>query len=542
MKRINIFLSSAMNGELDDERKSIYGLFDRDEAIKNFYELYIIEKKATPKKVEDAYLDEIGNSDIIIFILKMDLRSGVEKEYQKARQLGRKVFIYLYNDESLRTDKLQQFITDEVYRYNPGFWDSTYDLLEKIRTDIQSDIVETYKLSISNFEDSVLRVELDRANSYYRYYSIETIEENKIKYEKLSSDQFIVLSEQIRNQTGNYKESLLVAEIGLSFFPDSWKIYNNRGITLDEMGLSEHAYQSYQKAYEINSEDETVLYNLGNYYANKNKYEIAIEYFLRSLAKNKQKMNAINKISVAYRNLKKYDRFLEYAQKAYDLENNEMYTINYVIALSENDKHNEAFTLLSEKINKDNPKFMITNAYLKWRMGKYIDVIEILGHGINVDNNEIALILFESYLYEQNLVGALESFDCMNNRLSFTSFNYNNCGFILKKHGYTKQSNEFLYKCIDIDPTFVEARITLTANLAEEKKYDEALSVCEEAIQMFPYEPKLIRNKYLIYFNQGKIMEGTLFIMERMFSITGLSDVIPSEILGIIKSQVEKQK
>ena len=49
LKRLSVFLSSAMTGELDSERDGIRILFENDPVLREFFELYTIEEHASPQ-------------------------------------------------------------------------------------------------------------------------------------------------------------------------------------------------------------------------------------------------------------------------------------------------------------------------------------------------------------------------------------------------------------------------------------------------------------------------------------------------------------
>ena len=193
MSKINIFLSSAMNGELDDERNSIIQLFSENEIIKNFYNLFAIEKSASTNRIEDAFLSEVSKADIVVCLFKKDLRIPVKKEYEKARKEGKKVFIYLYEDSSERNEDLNLFIKEEIYKYDPGFFDSTYRLLENLKKDINEDIISTYRSTIGSNGFDVFRQEVNTSFSYYRFFEPATIENNKAKFKDFDINQFILL-------------------------------------------------------------------------------------------------------------------------------------------------------------------------------------------------------------------------------------------------------------------------------------------------------------------------------------------------------------
>lgn len=537
MKKINIFLSSAMNGELDDERKSITQLFNSDAILKNFYNFFAIEKSASPYPIEKAYLDEVSRSDILVCLFKNSLRIPVKKEYEKARVEGKKVFSYIYQDASNRADELTDFIKTELFKYDPGFFDSTFCILESVKQDIHNDLVNTYQASIGNKQNDVLRLEMYRSKSLYRYFSDDEIENNKEKYQNLSADQFVILAEEIRIKTGNFFNSLLITEIGISIYPNNWHLLNNRGIILSEMGLKDHSFYSYHEALQINNNDESILYNIGNYFFDKKDYLTSINYYKKAIESNPQKTNALNKISLAYRYLNQSQNFLTYSERAYHLEKNEMYLLNYIIALADCGQIDDAKKILEDEIGKESKRYVNILAYIFWKSNETEKVISLLGYGEIVDNWEIGLYLFESYLKTNELNNAVKSIHTMTEKLNFQPEDYNNFGFILQRYDFIDLSNEYLQKAIDYNPSLLEPRITLISNYAKSKNYDKALELCNQSLEMFPFEPKLIRNKYLIYYYQNDLKTGMKFLFDKTFSVTGLTDEMPDGFMDqILKS------
>lgn len=79
MKRLSVFLSSAMTGELDSERDGVRILFDTDQVLKEFFELYVIEEHASPQPIERAFIKEVRQSELLILLLDKQLRDAVEK-------------------------------------------------------------------------------------------------------------------------------------------------------------------------------------------------------------------------------------------------------------------------------------------------------------------------------------------------------------------------------------------------------------------------------------------------------------------------------
>ena len=143
MKRLSVFLSSAMTGELNCERDGIRILFGTDPVLKEFFEIYAIEEHASPQPIEKAYIDEVRHSDLLILLLDKQLRDAVEKEFLEARTANLKIFVYIRNTGK-RDERLAEFIGQQAYQFHCGSFNDPMDLCSKIRNDILSDLTRKY--------------------------------------------------------------------------------------------------------------------------------------------------------------------------------------------------------------------------------------------------------------------------------------------------------------------------------------------------------------------------------------------------------------
>ena len=120
MRKLNIFLSSAMTGELNRERDGVRILFQTEPILKHFFELYAIEEHASPQPIQDAYINEVKHADLFILLLDKELRDAVEKEFLEARKANLNIFVYIRNRKDKRDGKLAEFIGQEAYKFHCG--------------------------------------------------------------------------------------------------------------------------------------------------------------------------------------------------------------------------------------------------------------------------------------------------------------------------------------------------------------------------------------------------------------------------------------
>ena len=339
MKRLSVFLSSAMTGELDSERDGIRILFENDPVLREFFELYTIEEHASPQPIEKAFIKEVRQSDLLLLLLDKQLRDAVEKEFLEACDSNTKIFVYIRNTGK-RDDSLATFIGQQAYRFHCGSFNHPMDLCRKIRNDILSDLMSQYFETAKVEKPSQEYVAVSSTKEYFgsslRYYDIDILKQisESDPFRDMNSDQLIVLATLETEETGNLKKALLFYEIILLRDPRNWQAYNNRGLILSEMGHTDDAYFSYRKALDLNNESDATLYNIGIYYRDKGQYEEAIDYYLRSLAIKPDKTSALGHLVGIYFSKKEYAKALEYAEKAYSFEKNNLNLSNLCIAIA----------------------------------------------------------------------------------------------------------------------------------------------------------------------------------------------------------------
>lgn len=156
-KKINVFISSGCG-----EGKDRYNLIRND--IKNrleslgYVKTYIYEADtcASTKQVRSAYLDELDDSDLVIFLIDNadGVFEGVRNEYQRAKVTGKHCF-YIFCDENSKvvTDIEKEIKTPESGRC-PVNEDAILSVFMK-RMDSDSPIIKSCILEhIKDFRDS----------------------------------------------------------------------------------------------------------------------------------------------------------------------------------------------------------------------------------------------------------------------------------------------------------------------------------------------------------------------------------------------------
>ena len=533
MKKINVFLSSTMTGELDKERETLKIFFNADPALKDFYELYQIENHASPRKIDKAYKDEVEQADIFLILLDTELRTAVEEEYFHAIQHNKKIFCYIKNNSTSRDKALGNFIQDEIYKYHPSHYVTCTDLCNRIKTDFQNDIIRIYNSTIqekeSNEDLNYMKSTSASEDTPYRYFPLNDLLNfsNNAELASLTIDQLISLSSIIVKEQGNYKIGLMLLEIGLIKDPKNWILHNNRGLLLDSMGLSNLSMYSYETAILNNPNSDTAYFNYGNSYYKLGVYKTALSYYQKSLELKPDKSNAISRISASYLRLKDPANSLKWTKISYEKESNDISTSNYAIALALNGKFEKAEKYLEKISNKC--KYDDAKIYIYRKSGKFnkaIDIINTLDKNGTLEYNNAlqkfyCLIELGSELDVQNWVYEIE------NRFPINPWDYNNIGYnIFEKFGKSIFAVKLYRKALKLDPTMLTAWQNLQYNLHELGELELGLDACNEALKIQPFDPKSIKNKSLFLQELNRFDELIRFNLSKTFGVLGNDELI----------------
>lgn len=144
MLKINAFLTSAMTGELDEERRAIRILFNKSSELSKFYDLYAIEEHASPLGIEADFSDNVVHSQVLISVLKWKLRRPVEQEFNIAQENHLRIFCYVSNDDRQRDETMIKFIREKAHDVHCGSYTSSVDLVERIERDLLDDLIRYY--------------------------------------------------------------------------------------------------------------------------------------------------------------------------------------------------------------------------------------------------------------------------------------------------------------------------------------------------------------------------------------------------------------
>lgn len=536
MRKLNVFLSSAMTGELDRERDGVRILFHTDSTLNEFFELYAIEGHASPQPIQKAYINEVKNSDLLILLLDKELRDAVEKEFVEAHKGNIKIFVYIRNRTDKRNEKLAEFIGQEAYKFHCGSFNDSMDLCSKIRNDILSDLMRKYSETISMERKSQEYVTISSRKEYtgssLRYYDYELLTRisQSDTFKDLDTDQLITLATVRAEQAGNLKEALLIYEIILLRDTKNWQAYNNRGLILSEMGYQEDAFFSYRRALELNAESHATLYNIGIYYRNKGRYDEAIDYYKKALNIKPDKTSALGHLVDIYFSKEEYKEALEYAEKAYSFEKNEINLSNLCLALGFTRKKEEA--LIKSKKLKGTKYHEKIRAYIFYACGEWENCIEEIDTFFKLWNFDYDLAIRKVYslINIENIEKAISWIKDIEKKYYLHPYDYNNIGWSLyKKRLKLDYSAELLKKSVEGDPTILAAWRNLQCVLADLMEVEEGLNISDKAIKYYPDDPGVIMNRAKFLFLSGNIRQCASYAINELTRVFG-GDMTTSEI------------
>jgi tetratricopeptide (TPR) repeat protein len=536
MKKLNVFLSSAMTGELDCERTGLIVSFKTDSALQCFFDLYAIEQHASPRSIQDAYINEVRNSDIFILLLDKQLRSAVRAEFNEARNSNLKIFVYFRNRTDQRDSDLAEFIGQEACQYHYGSFYETIDLCEKVKNDILSDLLSNYyestrKLKGTQNYIAVSSTKVTRGISlrYFDFDDIKRASDSEFMKD-MDSDQLIILAESRSKENGNLKEALLIYEVILFREPSNWQAYNNRGLLLNEMGYQEEAFFSYKRAIELNPDSHATLYNIGIYYRDRLRYDEAIEYYKKALTIKPDKTSALGHLVGIYFSKKDYFQALEYAEKAVSFEENEINLSNLCLALSLTGKKEEALNK-AEKL-KNTKYYNGTRAYIFYSNGSYDESLKEINLVLNKGNFDYNLAIKKVYclIYVNRVEEAVDWIKNLESNYYIYPFDYNDIGWVLFEQKLDiVYSYELLKKAVESDPSILESWKNLQCILIKRGGIVEGLSISDRALKYYPNELGIIQNRATFLFMSGKIRQGVSYVMREIARICG-SEVTDFEI------------
>jgi hypothetical protein len=121
-------------------------------------------------------------------------------------------------------------------------------------------------------------------------------------------------------QIGVWKSGLILWDHVIIRGFESATAYNNRGLSLDEIGQRKKAIADFEKAIALDPGNDFAYNNLGVIYGKDGQYQRSIEYFLRAIAINPRNADVYCNLGLSYFNLSQYDMALKNYSMAIELK------------------------------------------------------------------------------------------------------------------------------------------------------------------------------------------------------------------------------
>ncbi len=528
MLKFNVFLSSAMTGELNSERDSVRVLFQTDSTIKEFFSLYVIEEHASPNTIEQAFTSKVSKSDILVILLDKQLREAVKTEFDVADKANLRVFTYIKDRTDSRDEDMSEFISQSAYKYHCGSFRGAVDLCEKIREDIISDLKDIYQQAIETESNAdgyqVISSTNERNWSSSRFFDQQTISQvsENDSFKEMSTEQLIILAQTQLNETGNLRNSLLIYEVILHRNPNDWQVWNNRGLILNDMGYYEDALFSYRRSLSLNNKCDVSLYNIGIYYHSRQRYDQALKLFLSALEIMPNKVSALNRVVSIYLNQNDGPKALDYAYKAYEIDQEESTISNLCMALTISNMKEKALQRCEEL--SEHSIYRKVRAYIFFYSDHYEEALSEIEDFIKSGNRDYDLAIKKVFC----LLNTSQTEDAITwlKELETTDYvyatDYNNIGWELYDKKYSVDFAAKLFqKAVDIDSSMLVAWRNLQCALRDLEMYNKGLIASDIAIQFFPDDVGVIMNRSWFLMMNGKLQECVSYISTEFSRLLG---------------------
>ena len=224
MQRLKVFISSRTH-ELHDERLAVKRKIK--EFLPDLVDVFVFEEDAGAMtgSPEEAYEQEVIDSDIYVGLFREEYSKATEKEYRIAFERGKHILIFVSNYQILNRDPNLVRLLHEVEKHVDKPFDNILDLESYVHKSIG-------KLLVTSLLNKGL-------------FAVRSVRED---IDKLSS------------------EMIVESEID----PDAWYF---RGNVLAQLGRREEVIESYEKAVAINPNHADAWYYRGNVLAQLGRRE-----------------------------------------------------------------------------------------------------------------------------------------------------------------------------------------------------------------------------------------------------------------------------
>lgn len=536
--KLQVFLSSAMTGEMLAERTALRTLFAHAQYLNELAELYAIEDHASSRSIQTAFLEEVASSDLVVVLLGTELREAVVKEFDHAVKCGKHILCYIAGSQQ-PTDELRAFISDRAYQYHAGTFGDASDLVRRIRADLIGEFIRGYRgtaqeIALEDSSQSYLIREMRTPYASSTYFAPADVHEllAKPEYGQLSVDQLIALAMLHLEESGNYLGALLMLEAAILRAPENWMALSNRGLVLQQMGLIYHSQASFEAAAARNPDDATIQYNLGTCHYTNHEYERALIHFEKALEIEPDKASAVSRMAATYIQLGNAEAAVQWATRSLHLDSSEISTANMATALGMAGRRDEAFGY-AEQLKGDPARAHELKAFIENRNGNHEACIaEVDAHAkLAPISIRSASLKFESLLALDRRQEADSYFGDIESNHLLTPSEYNNYGHQhMTAFGPTDVAARLFRESVTRDPSCMPCWHNLQSCLGEMGDSDAAIMACDEALELNPLDQKSIQNKAVCLLQLGRVSEIATLMASKVGGLLGpISGNTPEE-------------
>jgi tetratricopeptide (TPR) repeat protein len=279
------------------------------------------------------------------------------------------------------------------------------------------------------------------------------------------------------------------------------------------MGYADDALFSFRRALELNQYSHATLFNIGNYYRLRRRYDEALNYYLSAINIKPDKVSALTHIMSIYLDKKEYPTALDYAERSYSIEQNELTIANLCITLACCNRKEEALEKCEDlNVSRDYRKI---RSYIFYVNNEFIESINEINTYFNEGNMDYELAMRKVYclININKILEAISWFNEIETNYFIYPFDYNNIGWTLfEKKAALKESVGFLQKAVDADPSMLAAWKNLQSVLGELGRFQDGLIVSNRAINYYPDDSGIIMNRSKFLLLTGNLSSGIKYM------------------------------
>lgn len=526
MKRLNVFLSSAMTGELALERSGLQLYFKTDPTLQQFADLYVIEEHASPHPIEKAYVEEVRDSQVLVLLLDKELRPAVQKEFHTAKENNVRPIVFIRERTDQRDAALANFISDEAYQFQCAPFTSVNDLCEKVKDAIINDLLNTYRRTApqTSLPPPFVHVAYSptEGNPLFTPAELDAMRSNP-QIASLDSDQLVTIAMLQSTEKWDYRTGLMLLELAIGKDPNNWMAFHNKGQLLADIGLNRDALLWYERVLELNPHSHPTLHNIGIHHYRAGDNAKAKEYFTRALLEMPNKISSLSYlVNIAFAE-KNYLDAEAYARRAVSIKPGDLERANLAYALALNGKIEEARTELAGW-NVRSKEFLRASSYVEELADNITAAIALLDEFTKTFGVERQVCVKKSYLLIdlQRYSDARTWLNFVQKHVPLSAADYNNLAYaIIQKKGDLLFAAELLEKSLCLDSSLVVAWCNLQLCYDSDDTREKGLDVARRAFQRLPNEPSIANNLGHALMLSGHIQEYADFIIERGVNVGG---------------------